>query len=185
MRLAVLLMILATAVRADTGVDVDTLSAEARQQIKQFAGELKATLKGGMTDGGPQHAVKLCREEAGPIAARHSSAGWQLGRTSLGVRNPDNQPDAWELSVLQDFEQRKAAGEKVAALEASRVSAGEFRYMKAIPTGGMCLACHGSKLSTPVTQVLDRLYPQDQARGFNLGDIRGAFTLTKSITEKK
>ncbi|MFT6919058.1 MAG: hypothetical protein ACJA2G_001693 [Cognaticolwellia sp.] len=54
-----------------------------------------------------------------------------------------------------------------------------LRYMKAIPTGGLCLACHGSKLADDVSSKVNELYPNDQATGFKLGDIRGAFTLQK------
>ena len=52
-----------------------------------------------------------------------------------------------------------------------------FRYMKAIPTGGVCVACHGASLNPKVAAKLDSLYPGDKARGFKPGDIRGAFTV--------
>ena len=123
----------------------------------------------------------MCQLEAPQIAARLGNEGWQVGRTSLKVRNADNAPDAWELATLKLFEQRKAAGESIATLEATRVTDTEFRYMKAIPTGGLCVACHGKTLSAPLVEVLNRLYPQDQARGFKKGDIRGAFTVSKPI----
>ena len=40
-----------------------------------------------------------------------------------------------------------------------------------------CLACHGLKeqISPEVQAQLDRLYPEDQATGFNEGDLRGWF----------
>ena len=49
--------------------------------------------------------------------------------------------------------------------------------MKAIPVGGPCVACHGATLAEPVATKLDSLYPQDKARGYNPGELRGAFTL--------
>ena len=56
-----------------------------------------------------------------------------------------------------------------------------FRYMKAIPTGKVCLNCHGAELKPAVSKELDMLYTDDKARGFKAGDIRGAFTLSKPL----
>ena len=100
-------------------------------------------------------------------------------------RNTDNSADAWERAVLETFEARKAAGEDPAKLEyvAEVDQGGEatFRYMKAIPTQAVCLACHGGDAVSPeVEAALKRYYPDDQARGFKEGDLRGAFTLSTS-----
>ena len=56
-----------------------------------------------------------------------------------------------------------------------------FRYMKPIPTAKVCLGCHGDSLSAELAAKLDELYPDDQARGFKEGDIRGAFTISKPL----
>ena len=111
--------------------------------------------------------------------------GWDVARTSLKLRNPANQPDAWELAVLNKFEERKAAGEDPAQIAYGEVIEQDgkktFRFMKAIPTAELCLSCHGSELSPELQAQLDQLYPTDQARGYQLGDIRGAFTLQKPL----
>ncbi|HSD70126.1 MAG TPA: DUF3365 domain-containing protein, partial [Woeseiaceae bacterium] len=51
------------------------------------------------------------------------------------------------------------------------------RYMKAIPTGGLCLACHGSAIPDDVRGLLDDHYPHDRALGYEAGDMRGAFSV--------
>ena len=53
--------------------------------------------------------------------------------------------------------------------------------MQAIPTGEVCLACHGTAIAPEITAALDEQYPDDQARGFSLGEIRGAFSLSKPL----
>ena len=53
--------------------------------------------------------------------------------------------------------------------------------MKAIPTGELCLLCHGETIDPDIAAAIDKAYPEDQARGFSLGDIRGAFTLSKPL----
>ncbi len=158
-----------------------------RMVIKQFFGDLKGELEKAMKAGGPVHAIGVCNSVAPDIAARHSeNAGWRIARTSLKVRNPDNTPDAWERRVLSEFEARKAAGEDIKTMDHTEVVAqdGEkvFRYMKAIPTAAVCLNCHGSVLTPEVEAKLDSVYPQDKARGFNIGDIRGAFTITQPMS---
>lgn len=168
------------------GASPEQLAAEARGHVKPFMMALKGELKKAMKAGGPVNAIAVCNEKAPEIASRLSKeSGWELRRTSLKVRNPDNAPDAWERGVLEDFEKQKAAGADVKKLEHYAVVEQDgkriFRYMKAIPTGGICLECHGPQLKPEVAAKLDELYPQDQARGFNPGDIRGAFTFRKVI----
>jgi hypothetical protein len=49
--------------------------------------------------------------------------------------------------------------------------------MKAIPTGGLCLACHGETIDPAVAGKIAELYPEDKATGFREGDLRGAFVV--------
>ena len=163
----------------------DPRAAEARAIVKEFASALQGELKTAMQNGGPLKAVEVCHSRAPAIAAELSAKhGWEVGRTSLKRRNVSNTPDAWEVEQMRQFESRKAAGEPVAQLEfaAPVTSDGQqrFRYMKAIPTQEICLTCHGADSVSPeVAAKIQEYYPDDHARGFAAGDIRGAFTLTK------
>ena len=56
-----------------------------------------------------------------------------------------------------------------------------FRYMKALPMGGVCSNCHGPVLKPDVIKKLDEYYPKDKARGFQVGDLRGAFTISQPM----
>jgi hypothetical protein len=176
------LPLLANAQAKELSPDQNTL--QARSLVKAFGSDLKHVLKTSMKTGGPIKALAQCNIQAGPIAKKNSlSSSWEIGRTSLKVRNENNAPDKWESMVLQQFEQRKAAGEDVKTMEYSEtVQAGDkvvYRYMKPIPTAGLCLTCHGSDIPEKITKKVESLYSNDQATGFTLGDIRGAFTLQK------
>ena len=109
----------------------------------------------------------------------------QLSRVSLKNRNPANAPIEWQVSVLEGFDRQKAAGKDITKLAWSETvdtaDGQEFRFMKAIPTGEVCLKCHGSKLAPEVGQVLAELYPEDRATGYSEGDIRGAFVVTRKL----
>lgn len=161
-------------------------AASSKKVVKEFMGQLKGELQGAMKAGGPVNAINVCKDRAPDIAKSLSEKyGWDIGRTSLKTRNPKNAPDAWELKVLNQFEARKAAGEDVkpmayfAAVEEKGKKS--FRFMKAIPTGEVCLKCHGTNIDPKVVAKLDSAYPEDKARGFKLGDIRGAFTITQPM----
>jgi hypothetical protein len=162
-------------------------AAEAKRIVQQFASTLQGELKAGIQAGGPVKAIEICQERAPAIAEELSQqSGWSVGRTSLKLRNPDqNAPDDWERAVLQQFDQRQAAGEEVAPMaHAEVVETGDgrvFRFMKAIPTGDVCLACHGDQIIPEVARALDAAYPKDEARGYSLGQVRGAFTLSKPV----
>ena len=175
------ILIATLAARADT--DMEARTNASRTVIKAFAGSLQAELKGAMKASGPLGAIEVCSEKAPEIAGRHSEEnGWKVGRTSLKYRNPGNAPDEWELRVLQSFEDRKAAGEDPATMDHAEFvdqnGKPVFRYMKAIPTAEVCLNCHGGENVKPEVEAkLAELYPDDMARGFKVGDIRGAFTI--------
>ena len=159
---------------------------EARGLVKEFFTSLKGQLQAAMKAGGPVAAIPVCNVQAPAIARNLAyNSGWEVGRTSLKLRNPANRPDPWERAVLEQFETRKAAGEAADKMEFSEVVDAEgvktFRYMKAIPTGDVCLKCHGTEIDSEVQSQLLRYYPGDQATGYALGDIRGAFTLSKPL----
>jgi Protein of unknown function (DUF3365) len=159
----------------------------ARTISNQFAKTLKTQLVEAMQSGGPEHAIEVCQQIAPALATQYSAKGWQIGRTALKLRNPANAPDAWERSVLQGFREAMEKGIDPASLERFGFFADEhgrktFRYMKAIPVGAPCLACHGSNIAPDVHAALAKRYPDDQAIDFELGDLRGAFTLSKEMS---
>lgn len=166
--------------------DYDKEIAASRETVKEFMQTLKGELQAGMKEGGPVNAISVCNLSAPAIANTYSVRnGWDVGRTSLKLRNPDNAPDVWERSVLESFDERKRAGEDPMKMEQYEVvrkdGSSEFRYMKAIPTAQLCLACHGEQLDSITRTRIEKLYPRDQALGYKQGDIRGAFTITQPL----
>ncbi|MGC1952891.1 MAG: DUF3365 domain-containing protein [Gammaproteobacteria bacterium] len=166
--------------------EIEDRVAASRVAIKEFSMSLKGALKTAMASGGPAHAIEVCKEVAPAIAAGISEdRGWDIARTSLKLRNPSNAPDAWERGVLEQFKQRAARGEDPQQIDHQEVVSvnGQpyFRYMKAIATDDVCLTCHGEELAPAIAAKLEDLYPQDQATGFSVGDLRGAFTIRQPM----
>ena len=174
--------VISAAIAGDYTAELDA----SRATVKEFMQTLKKELMRGMQDGGPVNAISVCNLSAQGIANTYSIRnGWDVGRTSLKPRNPDNKPDAWERSVLESFEERKRAGEDPAKMEYHEVvrqnGVSELRYMKAIPTARLCLTCHGEHVDSITGTRIEKLYPEDQALGYRVGDIRGAFSISQPL----
>jgi hypothetical protein len=187
MRLVVVLLVLGSSA-GSPAADMERLTQQCRTVTAAFMQELKGALRAALADGGPVHAVTVCNREAPEIAGRLSErTGWQVGRTSLRVRNPANSPDRWEREILRQLDARRARGESPGELEYGEVVEEQgrsvFRYMKAISTAGICLTCHGKELQPELRARILELYPKDQATSFAVGDLRGAFTLRRTLTQ--
>jgi hypothetical protein len=179
----IITLVLSTVAVAD---EIEKRSRESRIVLGDFMLLLKLELKAAMREGGPGNAIMVCKNRAPKIAAEISEKhGWRVARTSLKLRNPLNEPDPWEMKVMQEFEKRKAGGEEIKTLEYAEIvktdGKKQFRYMKAIPTDKICLQCHGTDIEQEEAATLHKFYPHDQATGFKEGDIRGAFTVTQPM----
>ncbi len=159
-----------------------------RAKVKAFAVSLKGELQSALAEGGASHAIPVCNIKAPQIARDLSEpAAWTVGRTSHKIRNPGNAPDDWEAGVLGEFQTRAAAGESLKTLEKAELVESDggraYRYMKAIPVGEVCLTCHGAEIDPALKAQIDSFYPEDRATGFVLGELRGAFTVTRPLPD--
>lgn len=168
--------------------DDAALIAETKKTALGIPPKLLQMVQEEIDKGSYQGAIAACSEKAPKMAAAASqSTGWEIRRVSLKNRNPKATPDDWERAVLEDFDRRRAAGENPAMMEkAEIVSEGDkrtLRYMKALPTQGLCLNCHGTeeKLKPEVKARLTELYPADKAVGYSEGQIRGALTVKRAL----
>lgn len=178
-------LLVPVAATAETMADEEQRVAEAREVTDMLFEELSGELQAAMQDGGPAEAISVCRDRAPAIKRRLSlERGWEVTRVGTRTRNPLlGLPHAWQRDVLADFEDRRADGEDMAELEfaeTEETSAGrEFRYMRAIGTQEACMTCHGAQEDLPedIRNALAEEYPQDQATGYQVGDLRGAFSI--------
>jgi len=166
--------------------DPAALKAEGAALIKEYADTLGATLKAAVERDGPAAAIGVCHEAAPRIAADLGARnGWTIRRTSLKPRNGAAAPSPYEKTALEEFQARLAKGEDIATLvraETAEENGGKvFHLVKAIPTGELCLTCHGGAIKPEIKAKLDELYPGDTATGFKAGDMRGAFSFSKKL----
>ena len=155
----------------------DPRLAESRQIVADLQKQLGGRLVSAMEAGGPVEAISVCNEHAPGIAgAMSKQSGAEVSRTALKLRNPGNAPDEAKIQIMKEFSSTLASGGK--APEHFQVYAeGGALYMKAIVLQEKCLGCHGSQLAPEVTDTIAQHYPEDQATGFKVGDLRGAFVV--------
>jgi len=153
---------------------------QSRALVRSFGMQLKGELKDALEQGGPVQAVRICKDIAPRIGSELSrQSGAKVARTSLRYRNPGNAPEPWQSNVLRDFDKKAAASATTLPIEYFAVEDdGSFRYMRAIPADGVCLACHGQVLAPQLQEVIATDYPHDRATGYSSGEVRGAFSVT-------
>jgi len=188
-RIACLLLACSPVVALSAGADYDAREQAARNAVGEFATRLGGELKKTMSTEGPAAAISVCRDLAPQIAgemSRHN--GWRVTRVSDRIRNPMlGMTDAWEIDVLAQFRARAARGEALPKMHFSEVvtEGGKryFRYMQAIGTQPVCLACHGAPENLPdsIKTALRTDYPFDLATGYGAGELRGAFSIKQPL----
>lgn len=171
-----------------------TIDASLVQSTRGIAGDLLGQLgqklKSAMSTDGPVAAVSVCKESAPAIARQLSIANdAKVTRVGTRVRNQNmGIPNAWQKEALTQFEARLAQGEKAADIEYWQVAdnghgKSELRYAKAIAVQPQCLSCHGSAqdIAAPLAEKLRIEYPNDQATGYSVGQLRGAVVVTRPL----
>ena len=134
----------------------------------------KKSLKGALVSGlenGPVSAISACRVEAPKLAENASSATVRVGRASNKLRNPDNAPKPWMTAVLERYEKDPESREPAVVV----IDDATVGYVEPIYVQPLCVTCHGAELAPDLQAKLDELYPDDQAKGYVAGDLRGVF----------
>jgi hypothetical protein len=152
--------------------------ARAQEQLLPFKQELKAALVGALEEGA-ESSIQICREQAPAIAASLGEAGVSMGRTSHRLRNPANAPASWMEPLLAAYLEDPENTEP----RAVQLGGGTFGYVEPIYIESFCLSCHGITIAPEVEARIQELYPQDQARGYRVGDLRGMFWVEMPVGE--
>ncbi|MBS0355193.1 MAG: DUF3365 domain-containing protein [Proteobacteria bacterium] len=169
--------------------DLEALKLDTRTRALPVLPKVVAMMKETVVAKGAVDAIPVCKDKAPQLIKEQSDkTGWQMRRVSLKTRNPERgAPDVWEARQLAEFNIRAANGEKADTLEAGEVISENgkqvYRYIKAIPVGDVCLACHGARegLDTALKEQLARSYPHDRAVDYQLGQIRGALSVQRPL----
>ena len=140
---------------------------------------LSAELGKALEEGGVSQAVEVCNIAAMPLVDSLSKAhNATIRRTSLKVRNPKNTPSADELKILNDYAKNAETRDKI-ELQIIEVD-GMVSFYAPIMTKPLCLKCHGKigeTLNEEDYEVIKKLYPDDQAIGYDNENLRGIWSI--------
>ncbi len=176
---AIALILWADGLEAFDSVDTrDTESTRGEVLLAPLKTELKKALVTGMQKG-PLNAINVCKTRAPEIAGALSIDGTKVGRTSHRLRNPDNKAPDWVTGVLQAY----LSDEKDRAPQVVSLANNREGYIEPITIQPICLACHGGNLAADVATQINTLYPEDEATGFEVDDLRGVYWVEYPVTE--
>lgn len=132
---------------------------------------LKVRLMGAIKEGGPANGVAVCSQDASELADEVGEEHkLRIGRTSFQLRNQSNQPPVWMGEVVAE---RTNEPVYMGNTETSGLFFAAFPIQIAPP----CMLCHGDQdsIGEGILETIAEHYPDDQATGFGLGDLRGWF----------
>lgn len=159
--------------------------AKATERGKAIVAEtfslLSSNLQSSIASGGVSNALPYCSLAASPLTASMAEKhGVSLRRITHKPRNPAGMADAVELGLLNQFRKALAltntALPVVAVLEPATVTF----VAPIVLNSPMCLNCHGEPdkdIKPENLAIIRGLYPRDQATGFKLGELRGAWRI--------
>lgn len=152
-------------------------------------GALSSNLKQALNAQGISGAIKYCSLKADPLIDSLSREyNVKIKRTSLFLRNQENKPNKEELEILESYNIAFEADEELkASLEIHED--GTIAYYKPITIfTPLCLICHGKLVSNVLDEnykVIKEIYPNDKAIGYELGDLRGIWSINFDTEEEK
>ncbi|PRY89606.1 Tll0287-like domain-containing protein [Mongoliibacter ruber] len=158
-------------------------------EISQEAQDaLIGTLQEAIAEKGVTGAIEFCNVEALPILQEVSDKyNVEVRRASFDYRNPVDAPKEYEAGILDTYvynmENNLESEPSVQKFENGDV----LLYTKAIKIpGGLCLNCHGEpgkEIAQETLNKIDELYPEDKAKGHQIGDLRGMWSIRMTKKE--
>ncbi len=153
------------------------------EEGKQFAMQTKAqlgkNLMAAINSSGSEGAVEFCNTRAYPLTDSMATVlGAKIKRVSDQPRNPNNIANQEELDYIRRAKELLAKGEspKPEIHDKGEMAIGYYP----ITTNTMCLQCHGTpdkEINQATLDVLDALYPEDQAKGYGENELRGIWVV--------
>lgn len=166
----------------------DQIKNGLRKDAKEFMGSLKSILVKEMQTNGIVSAVSVCSDTAQILTNDYGvKKGIYIKRVSFKNRNQNNIPDEFETKALQYFEELKINGKLSETTEFIDIEelngVKKVRYLKPIIVQAPCLGCHGTQenIGADVKNILNEKYPNDKATGYQMDDLRGAVSISKTL----
>ena len=146
--------------------------------LTELGSTLKTQLVSTMADSGPVAALVECSSNAELLTnSVATELGVRVGRSTMRPRNPANRGPDWVEAWLSEQGHRQAEGVTGVESTARRPDGTQIaQVLRPLGIAPPCLVCHGDPetLAPELKAELSARYPNDQATGYALGDLRGA-----------
>ncbi len=143
----------------------------------EFFNELRSELVNSVSKKNFDGAISICKVISPELEKKYSEKyNMKVYRISDRYRNPQHKPTEDEKKVLEFWSQKLT--EKKPLLPVYYETNQKMKVMKPIKIfAEMCLQCHGNldTMDQKLKQALKKEYPNDQAYGYKMNDLRGAF----------
>lgn len=135
---------------------------------------LASSLEGMTTEPTMQTMKQVCRPVGMKAMQLSQENGWQVKQLSDKYRNPAHKPDTLNATIA--LARLKQNPDLVAFWNTETIDGQTgTRYYRRIDVEASCLACHGLEANRP--QFVKENYPEDRAYNFNVGDLRGMYSV--------
>ncbi len=142
---------------------------------------LSENLQSALKTGGVSNAIAYCNLKAMPLTDSLSKVHQvQIRRTTLQPRNPQNAPSDVEKVMLRSYSEDNIKGKELKAV-VHRIDERTVAFYAPIRINTFCLQCHGNIGSTMTEengQLVRKFYPEDEATGYEAGDLRGIWSIS-------
>jgi len=147
----------------------------------QYQKDLQNAMEKVLYSKGPAAAIQFCSKHAYPITMRTTlklrrklGVKLKLKRISFKYRDSADAPNVLNVEPLKELQRQDPRHPQVVM----RVYPNRIDVYEPIYVQKVCLKCHGSNLSGEVKKALSKYYENDKARGYHVGDFRGAVVVT-------
>jgi hypothetical protein len=130
---------------------------------------LAVTLEGSTEEPTLETFKQVCKPVGMKAKQLSEENGWKVKQIAQKYRNPAHAPNLHDKMALAKFEQNP---ELIGFWEQDTDG---VHYYRRINVEATCLACHGGKNSRP--KFVQDKYPQDLAYDFQVGDLRGMYSV--------
>lgn len=149
--------------------------------------ELSRNLIQSMKSEGVPGSIKFCNANAieitNSLTKKYSA---EIKRTALKTRNENNNPNKLEMDILEAYENASAEKIQISSSVQMIENTDQVLFTKPILIKNpVCLNCHGSvgtTLSEENSELIESLYPNDKATGYQINGFRGMWSI---ILDKK
>ena len=142
---------------------------------------ISGNLMAALIEGGLEYAIGFCNLKASPIVdSLRKNYGAEIRRVTFKARNPADRPDEIEAKILEAYTEAIANGQAMAD-HVQILDDSQVLFARPITIdNALCLSCHGTpgqELSADAQALIRKYYPDDEAVGYQIGELRGMWSI--------